>query len=351
MAAVPAQDPDPDLRCHARLAGEVAVARVTVFGLGGTIAMTRSAGGGVVPALSPADLVAAVPGLADSGIDIDVVDFRQVAGSGVTFADVEALVAEIRSSTADGIVVTQGTDSIEETSYLLDLSLGAARPVVVTGAMRNPMLAGPDGPANLLAAIQVAAAGRAGVFVAFADQIHAPRRVRKTHTSGIDTFRSPDGGPLGYVVEGDIRLFGHVEPTVVPDGDRPARVALVTVVLDDDGVLFDGLADRVDGVVVAAMGAGHVPERLVGVLEDLVARVPVVLASRTGSGSVLRRTYGFLGSESDLRSRGLIAAGYLDGLKARILLRKTLAAGATDTEIRAAFAVAGGYTDATEWPW
>ena len=324
------------------------MARVTVYGLGGTISMTATEDGRVAPALSPAQLLAGLPGV--SGID--VVDFRKVAGSAVTFADVRALAAEIGSSSADGIVVTQGTDTIEETAYFLDLSVAGNRPVVVTGAMRNPMMAGADGPANLSAAVQVAGSGVPGVVVVFADEIHAAARVRKAHTTGIDAFRSVNGGPLGYVVEGRVRLFNRVPGrTVVPVGDRVPRVALVTAVLDDDGILLEGLGDRVDGIVVAAMGAGHVPERLAAILGSLAERVPVVLTSRTGAGSVLTHTYGFVGSEGDLMDRGLISGGYLDGPKARILLWKLLSAGADAARTRTAFGVAGGYLGVEEWPW
>lgn len=330
------------------------MAAVTVFGLGGTIAMRRSGGGGAVPALSASELIAAVPGLADSGIDVDVVDLRQVPGASLTFADIDALVSAIPERRTDGFVVTQGTDTIEETSYLLDLIHADPRPIVVTGAMRNPSLAGADGPANLLAAIQVAASPAAaglGALVVFADEIHAARRVRKTHTTSIGTFRSWNGGPLGYVVEGEVRMLSRLDHrTVLPADTRPARVALVTLGFDDDGVLLDGLADRVDGLVVAALGAGHVPVRLVEPLSGLVERIPVVLASRTGSGSVLTRTYGFPGSERDLLDRNLISSGFLDPAKARLLLRRLLGVGADDEQVRAAFGVAGGYRDATDWP-
>jgi L-asparaginase len=335
---------------------------VTVFGLGGTIAMASHApGGGVAHGLSPTQLLDAVPGLAETGIDLDVVDFRQVPGASVTFADIDALAGEItrRLDSTDGIVVTQGTDTIEETSYLLDLGHAGAAPIVVTGAMRNPTMAGPDGPANLLAAVRVAASPDAaglGCLVVFADEIHAARRVRKTHTSSPATFRSPDGGPLGYVVETDVRVLNRLDHrTHVPAGGRTPTVALVTLTFDDDGVLLDGvlrlcrvsghtaqtqdgLADRVDGVVVAALGAGHVPFRLVEPLTELAARVPVVLASRTGSGAVLSKTYGFPGSERDLLGRGLVSARYLAPTKARLLLRRLLSNDATRDQIRATFA-------------
>jgi L-asparaginase len=335
--------------------------RVAVIGLGGTIAMTApAAGGGAVPALSPSQLVGSVPGLARTGIAVETVGLHGRPGSSVSFGDLDALREAVHhrlDAGADGIVVTQGTDTIEETSYLLDLTYDRPAPVVVTGAMRNPSLAGADGPANLLAAIQTAGSEVArhhGVLVVFADEIHAARRVRKTHTSSPATFRSPTGGPLGYVVEGHPRLLNrlpHRQVVPVPAGASRPRVGLVTVTLGDEG---DGLADlagRYDGVVVAAFGAGHVAEPMVAPLAELAARIPVVLGSRTGDGSVLAGTYGFPGSESDLLARGLLRAGFLDPCKARILLYALLRATADRDVIAAAFAVAGGYADPATWPW
>ena len=333
--------------------------RVIVFGLGGTIAMTANDGGGVAPALSADQLVGAVPGLADSGVTVGVEDFRRVPGASLSFDDLEALVEAISRSLADGVdgvVVTQGTDTIEETAYLLDLSLGQSEPVVVTGAMRNPTLAGADGPANLLAAVQVAASPQArdlGVVVVFADEIHAASRVRKTHSTSGFTFQSPTGGPLGYVVEGNPRVVNRPAGRTVLTTDgkwRPVEVGLVTVVFGDTGTLLQGVDSRLDGLVVAAFGVGHVPSQLVDTLAGLAARMPVVLASRTGAGSVLTHTYAFPGAESDLLQRGLISAGFLDPLKARILLHRLLAGGHDHGAIRAAFAEAGGHADPRHEP-
>ncbi|HEX7658278.1 MAG TPA: asparaginase [Pseudonocardiaceae bacterium] len=326
--------------------------RVVVFGLGGTIAMTSTGSAGVVPALSADQLVAAVPGLAETGITVEVEDFRRVSGASLSFEDITALAAEIRERLrdgADGVVITQGTDTIEETAYLLDLTHDRPEPIVVTGAMRNPTQAGADGPANLLAAVQTAASPDArdlGALVVFADEIHAAVRVRKTHSTSGHTFVSASGGPLGYIVEGEVRILNHPTTRVVvspaPES-RSVEIGLVTMVLGDTGALLRAAADHCDGLVVAGFGVGHVPARTVDTLTDLAATIPVVLASRTGSGSVLAHTYAFPGSESDLLSRGLISAGFLDPLKARILLHHLLANGHDQASIRVTFARAGGY--------
>ena len=334
--------------------------RVVVFGLGGTIAMNTATAGGVLPSLSAEQLIAAVPGLADTGIAVDAVSLQNKPGASLSFADLTDVAEAIRSELArgaDGVVVVQGTDTIEETAYLLDLGHPGPQPIVVTGAMRNPTLAGADGPANILAAIQVAASRHTrdqGVLVVFADQIHAARRVRKTHATSIATFDSPNGGPLGYLVEGRPVLLTRLDHRTViptaPDATTPA-VALHTITFGDNGALLAGIAERVDGLVVAAFGAGHVPEHLVPVLADLATHIPVVLASRTGSGPILTATYAFDGSERDLLERGLIPAGFLDPLKARLLLHVLLAAGADRTTLATAFAAAGGYTDPHTWPY
>ena len=334
--------------------------RVVVFGLGGTIAMTNTDTGGVVPALSAEQLVASVPGLAGLDIDVQVVNFRSRPGASLTFQDLSDLAAHVQEhldTGATGAVITQGTDTIEESAYLLDLLHHRPQPLVVTGAMRNPTQAGADGPSNLLAAIQVAASTPArhlGCVVVLADEIHAARRVRKTHSTSTTTFASPNGGPLGYLVEGIPRVLNplrHRHTIPLPSGSREPRVGLYPAALGDDGTTLTAITDRLDGLVIAGFGAGHVPQTWVPVLTDLAARIPVILASRTGAGPVLSTTYGFPGSETDLLNRGLIPAGLLDPYKARILLHLSLAADADRTQITAAFDAASGLGDPTGWPW
>ena len=323
--------------------------KVALFTLGGTIAST-STGAGVMPRLTGADLVASVPGLERAGVTVGVHDFRQVPSSSLTIDDVLDLVRAIRAEAAagaDGVVVSQGTDTIEETAFLADLLYAGPVPVVFTGAMRNPTLAGPDGPANLRAAVTVAASPQArglGCLVVLSDEIHAARFVRKAHTTSVTAFVSPLAGPLGLVAEDHaIVVTRPARWAALPD-PRPGalvRTGLLTMVLGDDGTLLDAAAGRFHGLVVAGFGGGHVPGPIAAALGDAAQRIPVVLASRTGAGMVLAGTYAYPGSELDLRGRGLIGAGFLDPLKARLLLHLLLAGGASRDAIAATFAAVG----------
>ena len=319
-----------------------------MYSLGGTIASAKSAAstGGVTPQLGAADLIAAVPELRDVA-DVTAVTFRQMPSGDLTFADLVELARTIEQSFdagTDGVVVTQGTDTLEETAFALDLLVRSSRPVVVTGAMRNSTVASPDGSANVLGSVRVAASKEAtglGTLVVFNDEIHAARFVRKTHTSNLATFRSPSCGPLGWLIEQRVRVVLRVAPLAdfgpVPEGDAPA-IALFKCSLGDDARVLDQLESLgYAGVVVEGFGGGHVPARVVASLEILAARMPVVLASRTGSGELLDETYGFPGSERDLLSRGLISAGVLDGSKARVLLSLIMSANAEHTRARAVF--------------
>jgi L-asparaginase len=255
-----------------------------------------------------------------------------------------------RDGGAVGAVVTQGTDTMEETAFVLDTVLDPGFPVTVTGAMRHPGQPGADGPANLLAATAVAASPEAagiGTVVVMGDEIHAGAFAQKTHATRPSAISSPGAGPIGFITEGTPRILampGARARLALADvgGGRPS-VALITIGLGDDGSLARLAGDSgFDGLVVEAMGAGHVPEAVADAVAEIAGRLPVVLASRTGGGAVLAATYGFKGSESDLTARGLIRAGWLPGIKARLFLTLCLRAGLDQSAIRQAFAGCAG---------
>ncbi|SCF66077.1 L-asparaginase, partial [Streptomyces sp. MnatMP-M17] len=203
---------------------------VLVLTLGGTIAMTRTgAASGVTPTLTGSDLVGVVPSLRNAA-EVTVEDFRHVSGASLAISDIVSLVDRLKRADLggiDGIVVTQGTDTLEEAAYLTDLYYQGSTPVVFTGAMRTAETAGADGPANLLSAVQTAVTAEArgrGVLVVLGDAVHAARHVRKMHTTSPAAFESPNTGPLGHVVEGTAR-FHHslspITPVPLPAGALP----------------------------------------------------------------------------------------------------------------------------------
>lgn len=306
--------------------------RVAVASLGGTITMTGS--GGVTPTLGADDLV--------GGLDVgEIATLATVPGASLTFETLlEAFDWADRqvAAGARGVVIIQGTDTLEETAYFFDCLWPHEEPVVVTGAMRHPSLPGADGPANLTAAVATASArnsrGR-GCLLVLNDEIHAARWVRKTHSSLPNAFQSFPG-PLGLVVEDTPRYFhpAHQLPALARPVSVPT-VPLIEATLDDDGSLLDWL--NVGGVVVAATGVGHVSTGMAEAISR--ARFPVVVATRTGAGTTFQQTYGFTGSESDLIKRGAVMAGWLCSRKARVLLR--LALGAMEP-IEDVFAARGG---------
>ncbi|MET9079168.1 asparaginase domain-containing protein, partial [Streptomyces sp. NPDC004232] len=183
---------------------------VVLLALGGTISVPGQARG---TRLSGAEITAAVPGLAELGVPLEVRDVHAVPSGNLTFAqvlDVVAVASRAVAEGADGVVVTQGTDTLEETAFLVDLVWPHDAPFVLTGAMRQPVMAGADGPANVLAAVRVAAAREArgaGALVVLNDEVHAAGWVRKTHSTNPASFASPSAGPLGHVVEGRVRML------------------------------------------------------------------------------------------------------------------------------------------------
>lgn len=308
---------------------------ISLLAMGGTIS-TNAAPMGALPILGAEDLANGVLGHAHDVI-VHSRDVLRISGRGITLKNMWDLAEAVRdeiSSGADGVVVTHGTDTLEETAYALALLVDTPVPVVVTGAMRVPGTLGADGPANLAAALAVAQSSEFAAFgpvVVFQDEIHAARWVTKTHSTRVAAFSSPAAGPVGLVVEGKaITLLGPPSKTerLTRIAAPGKRVELLMAVAGADGMIVDAIADRVDGLVIAGTGGGHVAPPLADALVRLVRTgCPVVLASRCADAQVLSHTYGGSGSEVHLISEGLRSAGNLSALKARLRLSFGLSAG------------------------
>lgn len=312
--------------------------RVAVLATGGTISMT-SGPNGIVPRLDAADLVRSVGG--ESALpEVSTRSLRSVPSAHLAARDLADLARAVDVAVADGadgVVITHGTDTLEETAYFLDLVLSTRRPVVITGALRGADQLGADGPANLAAAIRVAAdpqSAARGVLAVLNDEVHLARRVTKRHTTRMDAFASPGAGPVGVLTEERVRWLWPVQPREAaptwfarPSGVVPSVLLLSTWLGDDGALLRAALATGPAGMVIEGLGAGHVPPALVEPLGEAAGRMPVVLTTSVGAGEVHRRTYDYVGSESDLLGRGLLWGGALSGRKARILVAVALEQG------------------------
>jgi len=320
--------------------------RLLFLSLGGTITMVPDAGGGITPQLGAAELVASIPELAKVA-QIEARSPMRLPSPSLSLANLVDVAREVEEGFrqgVDGAVVIQGTDTLEESAFLLDLLVPGDKPVVVTGAMRGADAPGADGPANLLAAALVATSQEArgqGVFVVLNYDIHAARFVQKMHTTHPSAFESPLTGPLGVVAEGRPRFYTRVDrkPCLPIALGAPPPVPLIRIAMGSEGRFLNALPDLgYKGLVVEGLGAGHVPADMAAVMGEISARIPVALASRCAAGPVFTSTYGYPGGEIDLVRRGLIPSGFLTGLKARLLLGLALRSDGDHAKVREAFA-------------
>ncbi|ELY38973.1 asparaginase [Natronorubrum tibetense] len=299
---------------------------VVVFSTGGTIAST-SATGGATPSKRGAELVEAVPE-PESHAEIEVEEVAQIPSYDMgfeTMAELTAAVRRVAADGADGVVVTHGTDTIEESAYFLDLVLDGEIPVAFTGAQRRPDEVSPDGPANLLAAVRAVTHERFddGVYVVTNDEIHAARDVTKTHTSALETFDSPSTAPVATVTRSEIRIVREPRSysATFDVGEVTSDIAIVP---SGAGVgrrpVERALEGGVDGLVVDGTGLGNTTSALGDAIADAVADdTPVVVTSRCQAGTTAP-VYGGDGGGSTLRSHGAIHGDDLPAHKARIKL-------------------------------
>lgn len=242
----------------------------------------------------------------------------------------------------DGFVITHGTDTLEETAFLLDLILGIEQPVVITGAMRSSNEIGSDGLYNYISAIRVASDEKArhkGVMVVFNDEIHTARNVTKTHASNTNTFQSPNHGPLGVLTKDRVQ-FHHMpyRQQALENVNEKLNVPLVKAYMGMPGDIFSFYSrEGIDGMVIEALGQGNMPPSALEGIQQLVSlNIPIVLVSRSFNG-IVSPTYAYDGGGYQLAQQGFIFSNGLNGPKARLKLLVALSNNLDKAEIKSYF--------------
>lgn len=235
------------------------------------------------------------------------------------------LVQYEKDHSVDGVVITHGTDTLEETAYFLDLTTQFDFPIVLTGAMRSSNELGADGVYNLVEAVRVACSDEArdkGVLVVMNDEIHQAFNITKTSTSSVNTFQSPQYGPIGLVTKKMVHIHqAPVNRRYVEVNSIEKRVALLKVYAGMERDLLEAILTLgYDGVVLEGLGQGNVPPDVaVGIQKLLDANIPVILVSRCFNG-IAEGIYGYEGGGKSLESMGVIFANGINGQKARLKL-------------------------------
>lgn len=317
--------------------------QVVAISLGGTISCAPSTDGpGLIPA---ADSTA---GFVSADFDLQTVPWSLTDSTEITFDEIHRLAhraRDLENGGADGVVITQGTDTLDDVAWALSLLRPTRRPLVFTGAMRAPSTPGSDAESNLLSAMATSilpglADCTSGAVVVMNNQIHSARWVHKGHTQDPGAFSSGEVGALGVISEGRPVLLRRDLPHPLPPlcDDAVAapnvRVALLAATLDQDNALIEAIPDLgYAGLVVEGLGGGHVNGEMAAALGKIAEHIPVIFAARPRAGFVLSRTYGSPGAELDLIDRGCLSAGALSASKARILLTLLLRTGRPRWEI------------------
>lgn len=302
--------------------------KLLILHTGGTISMSEGEDGKVSPsAKNP--LLAALEKL-NHPAELYQEALLNVPSPHITQSHWQLLKARIEKGVNkqgfDGVVITHGTDTLEETAYFLDLALQVDVPVALTGAMRSSNELGADGLINLQSAILVALSPEShgkGVMVVMNDEIHNAKFVTKTHTTNVATFQTPTFGPCGLVAKNRVIYFQHLDQyeRYPIQKIEKSNVQLIKAYVGMDSFLLEQLAlSQCDGVVIEALGAGNLPPAcLAGVAALLNAKIPVVLVSRAFNG-VTQDVYDYLGGGKQLKQQGVIFTTGLSGQKARIKL-------------------------------
>ena len=312
--------------------------KILVLHTGGTISMQADASGAVVTSSdNPMNHVSNPL----EGIQVHTLDFFNLPSPHIKPKHMLALYQKIKEETAnyDGVVITHGTDTLEETAYFLDTMEVPHMPIVLTGAMRSSNELGSDGVYNYLSALRVASDDRAadkGVLVVMNDEIHAAKYVTKTHTTNVSTFQTPTHGPLGLIMKQEILYFKTAEPRVRFDLDHiQGLVPIISAYAGMTDELIDMLdLEQLDGLIIQAFGAGNIPKETAQKLESLLQKgIPVALVSRCFNG-IAEPVYAYQGGGVQLQKAGVFFVKELNAQKARLKLLIALNAGLTGQALK-----------------
>lgn len=320
--------------------------KVAIIFTGGTISMKIDQEiNAAIPALNSDELISMVKNI-EKIAEIEAINFANVPSPHITpemMMEISLMIKElVKRDDIVGVILTHGTDTLEETAYLLDLNIRTEKPVVVVGAMRNSSELGYDGSSNLSAAICTAVSEKArnkGVLVVMNNMVNSASEVTKTNTLSLDTFKSPEFGPLGIVDNDEVIIYrDRISENYIETDKIDTRVALIKAVPGMDSGILDYYIDQgFGGMVIEAMGRGNLPPTMVeGIKRALELDIPLILVSRCPTGRVLD-TYGYEGGGKHLKELGLIFGKNLPGQKARIQLMLLLGAGKNLDQIRENF--------------
>ncbi|MGX7327972.1 asparaginase [uncultured Enterococcus sp.] len=313
--------------------------QILVLHTGGTIAMKEDATGVSPDAINP--LLNTTLSIPDT-ITLTVEDFLNVPSPHITFTEMIALKQRIQQAKAEGfdsVVVTHGTDTLEETAYFLDTTIGDLLPIVLTGAMRSSNEIGSDGLYNFANALRVAESEESlgkGVMVVLNDEIHTARYVTKTHTTNVATFRTPTLGPIGIITKHRILFMMESLDTLRYDvNEMDGLVPIIKAYAGMTSEFFDILTQtNIDGIVIEALGAGNLPPATLPAIQLLLDQnVPIILVSRCFNG-VAEPVYGYPGGGKELEKMGIIFCNTVNSQKARIKLLIGKHAQLSDSDFR-----------------
>ena len=312
--------------------------KILVLHTGGTISMQADASGAVVTSSdNPMNHVSNPL----EGIQVHTLDFFNLPSPHIKPKHMLALYQKIKeeADNYDGVVITHGTDTLEETAYFLDTMKVPHIPIVLTGAMRSSNELGSDGVYNYLNALRVASDDKAtdkGVLVVMNDEIHAAKYVTKTHTTNVSTFQTPTHGPLGLIMKQEILYFKTAEPRVRFDLDHiQGLVPIISAYAGMTDELIDMLdLEQLDGLIIQAFGAGNIPKETAQKLETLLQKgIPVALVSRCFNG-IAEPVYAYQGGGVQLQKSGVFFVKELNAQKARLKLLIALNAGLTGQALK-----------------